>query len=111
MDTGLKYQTIVKNILQEYREFMQKSGDEDSLRVLFDDEHKAYALLSFGWQGQRYIHAAIVHMDIIEEKVWIQCDNTEQGIALELVEKGIPKEQIILGFRPAHLRQHTGFGV
>lgn len=111
MDTRLKYQTIVKTVLQEYVEFMQQSGDDDSLRLLFDDTHGSYALLCFGWRGKRYIHAAFIHIDVISEKVWIQCDNTEHGVALELMEKGIPKEHIVLGFRPQHLRHYTGFGV
>lgn len=110
MDTQ-HYQTIVKNVLQEYIEFMQKAGDDDTLRLLFDDEHSAYALLSFGWQGKRYIHGSVIHMDIIHDKIWIQCDNTEQGIANELVEKGVAKEHIVLGFRPAHLRPYTRFDV
>ncbi len=36
---------------------------------------------------------------------------TEQGIANELVAGGIPKEQIVLGFRSPNIRQHTGFAV
>jgi len=29
----------------------------------------------------------------------------------ELVEAGIPREAIVLGFRPQHLRQYTGYAV
>ena len=54
---------------------------------------------------------ALYHIDIIGGKIWIQHDGTSPGVAMELAENGIPKEDIILGFRPAHLRQHTGFGI
>jgi hypothetical protein len=35
----------------------------------------------------------------------------EVGIATELVEAGVPKEQIVLGFRPPEMRQYTEFAV
>ena len=46
----------------------------------------------------------------IDDKIWIQHDGTSPGVALELVEAGVPREDIILGFRPAHVRQYTGYG-
>ncbi|MCB0181003.1 MAG: XisI protein [Anaerolineae bacterium] len=36
-------------------------------------------------------------------KVWIQYDGAE-SIAADLVDAGIPKEAIVLGFRPPALR-------
>jgi len=41
----------------------------------------------------------------------IQYDGTSPGVAVELAESGIPKEDIVLGFRPPRVRPHTGFGV
>ena len=39
----------------------------------------------------------------------IQRDNTESGIARELVEAGIPKDRIVLGFRPPEVRPYTDY--
>lgn len=36
----------------------------------------------------------------IDDKLWFQADNTEHGIAPELVQAGIPKSDIVLAFRP-----------
>ncbi|MCP4540432.1 MAG: XisI protein, partial [Chloroflexi bacterium] len=38
-------------------------------------------------------------------------DGTSPGVALELAEAGIPREDIVLGFRPPYVRPRTGFGV
>jgi hypothetical protein len=57
------------------------------------------------------IFGCILHLDIKDEKVWIQYDGTEDGIADELVALGVPKEDIVLGFHPADRRQYTGFAV
>jgi hypothetical protein len=42
---------------------------------------------------------------------WIEKDNTEDGVAPELVEAGIPKSQIVLAFRPPEVRKHTDYAV
>ncbi|MEQ8757304.1 MAG: element excision factor XisI family protein [Coleofasciculus sp. G1-WW12-02] len=50
-------------------------------------------------------------MDIIGNKVWIQRDGTEDGIALDLENAGIPKDHIVLGFKPPEVRPMTGYAV
>lgn len=50
-------------------------------------------------------------MDLIDGKIWIQRDGTEEGIAADLERAGIPKEHIVLGFRPPELRPYTGYAV
>jgi len=53
----------------------------------------------------------LVHLQIIDNKIWIQRDGIEEGIATDLMEVGIPKEQIFLGFKPEHIRPYTEFAV
>ncbi len=50
-------------------------------------------------------------MQIIDRKIWIQRDGIEEGIATELLEAGILKEQIVLGFKSEHIRPYTEFAV
>ncbi len=38
-------------------------------------------------------------LSLIGEKIWIQCDDTEEDVATDLLEAGVPKEDIVLGFR------------
>jgi hypothetical protein len=45
------------------------------------------------------------------EKCWIQRDGTESGIAHDLEAAGIPKDRIVLAFRPPAVRPHTGYAV
>ncbi|MHC5778538.1 element excision factor XisI family protein, partial [Nostoc sp.] len=44
-----------------------------------------------------------------DDKIWIQRDFTEEGIANQLVELGVPTTDIVLGFRSPYVRQFTGF--
>jgi hypothetical protein len=44
-------------------------------------------------------------------RIWIQYDGTEVGVANELVESGIPKEDIVLAYHSQFIRQYDGFAV
>ena len=45
------------------------------------------------------------------KKIWIQHDGTEGGITQELIDRGIPKNDIVLAFHSAFKRQFTEFAV
>ncbi len=81
------------------------------VQLIFDTEHDHYQLVDVGWQNQKRIHSWIDHLDIIEGKIWIQHNGTEDDIAYQLVTKGVPKEDIVLGFQAPNYRQYTDFAV
>jgi hypothetical protein len=110
MVATLDYRQLIKNLLLVYAKLQPAYGNIDS-RVLFDDERGSYALVQVGWDGVKYIHGVVIHIEMIDGKIWIQYDGTENGVASELVEAGIAKNQIVLGFRPEKVRVHTGFAV
>ncbi|MBS9772038.1 MAG: XisI protein [Trichodesmium erythraeum GBRTRLIN201] len=45
----------------------------------------------------------------IVQKIWVQHDGTEDAIADQLVEKGVPAEDIVLAYHPPLLRKYTEF--
>ena len=49
------------------------------------------------------------HLEIINGKIWIQKDQTEEGIATYLEEAGIPKDAIVLGFHSLDVRPFTEY--
>jgi hypothetical protein len=110
MDTRLEYRQVIKDVLLDYAALKPVYGDIES-RVLFDDERDSYALLQVGWDRAQYVHGTVIHLELIGGKVWIQCDGTEEGVARELVDAGIPKEHIVLGFRPEQVRAYTEYAV
>jgi hypothetical protein len=108
MNTRLDYPEIIKTVLQDYAEFWERGG-YSSLRALFNDEQQSYMLLDIGWYGDEYIHNATIHIEIIDGKIWIQNDDTEEGIATALLEAGVPHTDIVLGFYHPRVRPHTEF--
>ena len=111
MDTKLKYQEIIKNVLTAQAEYRASIPDNYDSQVVFDHGNGRYLILDIGWNGDKYLHTTPIHLDLIDNKIWIQYDDTEEGVATDLMEAGIPKEDIILGFRHPKLRQYTGFAV
>ncbi len=107
MDTRLSYPATIRAILRDYAEYCRQGGV--TLRKLFDDEHKSYMLLKIDWQDKKYIHRSPIHMEVIDGKIWIQHDDTEDGVADDLLRAGVPREDIVLGFRHPEMRIHTGF--
>ena len=109
MDTRFKYKEIIKNILNEHAQYRACIPDSYDSQVLFDDERGRYLILDIGWSDDKYLHATPIHLDLIDGKIWIQFDDTEEGIANDLLAAGVPKNDIVLGFRHPQVRQYTSF--
>jgi len=104
------YADIIKRIIREYAALKPSIGEVE-VEAIFDDQSGHYELMYAGWHNRERIHGSVIHVDLRGGKVWIQHDGTEQGIAGELVDAGIPKEHIVLAFHPAEKRRHTAFAV
>ena len=111
MDTRLKYQSIIKSILQNHVDYRATLPDGYTSQLIFDDERGQYLILDVGWSGDKYLHSTPIHISLIGDKVWIQYDDTEEGVATDLTAAGISQKDIVLGFRHPKIRQHTGFAV
>ena len=110
MDSLSHYRQAIERVLNVYTKIPYAHGDL-RCEAIFDREHDRYALLTLGWDAGKRVHFPLVHIDIVDAKVWIEKDNTEDGVASELVQAGIPKSQIVLGFRSAEVRKHTEYAV
>ena len=110
MDCLNQYREIVERILSQYAGIRYANADLTN-EIVFDRENDRYLVMSYGWQGVRQLHGALIHVDINSDKVWVHRDGTEYGIANELVDAGIPKDHIVLGFHSQQVRAHTGFAV
>lgn len=77
--------------------------------AVFNRARDRYLLVDVGWRGAERIHGALAHVDITDGRIWIEYDGTEHGLANELVEAGVPRDRIVLGFKPPEVRPYTGF--
>jgi hypothetical protein len=105
-----KYRTCVEQVLKDYSRYKPAYG-EIEVQLIFDQQRDHYQLNDVGWKKGVRVFGCILHLDIKDEKIWIQYDGTEDGIADDLMALGVPKEDIVLGFHPAYKRKYTGFAV
>jgi hypothetical protein len=110
MDSLSTYRDAVESVLSVYTKIPYAHGDLHC-EALFDRERNRYALITVGWNQGKRVHFALVHIDIIDGKVWIQKDNTEDGVASEMVQAGVPKSHIVLAFRSPEVRKHSEYAV
>ena len=113
MDKLTQYRNFVQAALLNYAEIRSgiSSHSQLELQTLFDINHDHYQLVYVGWQNDRRIYGPLFHLDIKNEKVWLQLNTTDDDISEDLIKLGIPKEDIVLGFQDPYMRQFTDFAV
>jgi len=97
-------------MIRQYASYKPSYGEVER-QIVFDTDHDHYFLYTVGWDGDRRIHGCTMHIDIINDKIWIQHNATEVEIAEELVEQGVPKEDIVLGLHTPSWRKYTDYAV
>lgn len=111
MDKLEKYRNIIERILTEHANQPYSYGEIRS-QTVFDRDRDQYLLVDVGWNNQRFrVHGALVHVEIIDGKFWIQYDGIEDGIATDLELAGVPKSDIVLAFHEPELRKYTDYAV
>ncbi len=112
MDKLTEYPKLIKGILSEYTELSNRHHNSDIETFLIVDELKAhYIWMNLGWQGGERVAGMTVYVRIVDGKFWIEEDWTEDGIANDLVDAGVSKEDIVLAFHEPKMRQYTDFAV
>jgi hypothetical protein len=86
-------------------------GSKLSFNSVFDREHDRYLVAVVGWEGNHHVHSTLILIDVIDCKLWIQHDQTETGVAPELVKAGVPRDRIVLGFKSPARRSVTEYAV
>ena len=108
MEKIARYRQLIMERLEHYAQFKPSYGDVE-MELIFDKEQDHYQLMTIGWKNYERFHGSVLHVDIHDGQIWIQHDGTESGLANELVERGVPKEDIVLAFYAPYKRKFTGF--
>ena len=105
-----KYRQVVTEILTEYSSHKPSYGDIE-VELILDTERDRYQLVHAGWSNRRRVYGCTIHIDLKDDKIWIQNDGTEVGIANVLVERGVSPQDIVLAYHAPYLRKYTDFAV
>lgn len=88
------YHQIFQDLLTTYSQIPYLQADLKD-ETIFDQLAGRYMLVTVGWQGRKRINTIVLHLDVVDDQVIIQCNNTDQDIAQELIAAGIPATAIV----------------
>ena len=97
MEKLLKYREIVTNLVRGRVQREATYLPPRHSKYIADTERDIYIHLYYEWKDYQYHYGVLVHLDIINEKIWLQRNITEDEIIDELKAAGVPDEDIVLG--------------
>ncbi len=100
------YRNVIRQVLTRY---VKEAPPEPGIETLAicDETGGNYMLVELGWQPPKRIYNVIVHLRMREDKIWVEQDWTERGVARDLLEAGVPPVDMELGFQPPEMRPYT----
>ena len=107
---AVDFRTSVQELLRDYASRRSSSPGMET-QLVFDTTNDHYQLVNVGWQNNHRIYGCVLHIDVKGDKIWIQHNMTEQDIAEDLVELGIPRSNIVIGFHSPNRRQFTEYAL
>ena len=111
MDKVERYRKIIEVYLTTLTDCQYANADAQN-EVVLDRDNNRYLVVTTGWEGKdKRIYFNLLHLDIINVKVWIQRDGTEEGVGYALEATDVPKYDIVLAFHSENVRIHTGYAV
>lgn len=106
MDKITLYKSIVKQFMEEVEKItpaLDYDGTENQL--IIDEKRGRYLMVGVGWGKNGWFYANFLHIEVKPTaKVWIHHDGTDLVVVRELMEKGIPAYDIVLGFESPQRR-------
>jgi XisI protein len=112
MDKLTYYKSIINDLIIDIEKSYLTASNPMQVQLIVDEAHGQYLLYQNSWQNERRLYGCFLHIEVAKDgKIWLQHDGTDLIIAQSLLDAGIPKEDIVLGFRAPVVRADTGFAV
>lgn len=112
MEKIAAYKSIIKEVLDEVVGDGDKPSDEVRTQIIKDDIGGHYLLFSNGWKLDKRYYGCYLHIDVAEDgKIWVQHEGTDLIVVQMILDKGVPKSDIVLAFHPPYVRADTEFAV
>jgi len=107
----LSYQKVITCFLQELADDHEHAAHTElEYQVISDVEHGHFQFTRVGWLDRKFHFLVLIHLDLKPDgKIWVQQNNTEIDLGVELETRGVAVTDIVVGFRPAYMRPGTGY--
>lgn len=95
MDQTLSYTDILTQVMHDEEQYQPMHGPK--IVSASDPSRGQFLLIAVGFQGPRYYDSILFHAQLLNGKVRIETDNTEEGLSSALIEAGIRAEDLLSG--------------
>jgi XisI protein len=105
-----RYRQLIIQLLMQHLS-APVNGEVMTMPVL-DQERDHYQLLDIGWdEAGKRVFQPIIHIDLLDGKIWIQENAMDVDIAKDLVAEGVEPLDIVLGLHSRSLRKFSEYGI
>ncbi len=122
MESNHRYLDILETVVRDYYNWANQAANNQTTNnqathdadenCLIIDQHCGYCLwVRIGWDNGNRIEKIVVFARIKNQKIWIETDWTNEGIAIDLMRAGIPNTDIVLGFLAPEERSLSEFAI
>jgi hypothetical protein len=92
------YHRILQQVIEQHARMAAEPSGTETIAVC-DPAGDNYLLLDVGWEADSRAHYVLIHLRLKNGKVLIEKDGIEYGVAQDLLEAGIPAEDIVTAWR------------
>lgn len=112
MEKANNYKQLVKSILLGLANREGTYSFPITHHIVFDDKRGHYLLFHDGWKGHQRMYMNMAHISVTDEgHVWLQYDGTDLVIGQMLLDRGVEKSDLVVGFHPPDRRKDTEYAV
>ena len=112
MDKVEEYKAIIKKIMDDITTIPTVQSYPLQTQKIIDDVNGHYLIYKNGWRESNRIYGCIFHLEVTHEgKVWLHHDGTDLLVGQQLIDAGVPKSSMVIGFHEPAMRAWTDFAV
>ena len=90
MDKLDEYRTLIQRLLRQHADLANQNPSETrETHLILDTDRDRYMLYDTGWWQKKQINIPILYVHLVNDKIWIEEDRTESGLATELIAAGV----------------------
>ncbi len=108
MDRLTHYKNLVRTALDEIAQDFSRS--DWKIIKAYDETRGQYLLFTDNWKGSSRQYGCFMHLEVNPNgKIYLHRDGTDLDIGQQLLDEGVPKSDMVIGFHSPAMRAMTDF--
>jgi hypothetical protein len=109
-----RYRQIAQTVSSELAAFFEKAYSKSGGEIMFiNDKAKGqFLIFNDSWQHETRDYGCVCHIEVKDNgRVWLRHDGTDIEIGQQLLDAGIEKSDLVIGFHSPKMREWSDFAV